>query len=186
MLRAPVPLWTPTYNMALSTAVMPCNYSGMFDPHVAARWGLVDVRRLVSTSGFPRSRCFLAMNSELTRWRSAPAVRLVQRQAALGERQASGQRAAAYEAGGECQGYRAANARLVRALSLRTHWPRSAAKRCPPWSRSIYRNLVKALPWFGTVREKLIDPEYSGALAGFDLTTSGSQRSPPFPQLSCL
>ena len=26
----------------------------------------------------------------------------------------------------------------------------------------VYRNLVKALPWFGSVREKLLDPRYAG------------------------
>lgn len=26
----------------------------------------------------------------------------------------------------------------------------------------VYRNLVKALPWFTSVREKLDDPQYSG------------------------
>ena len=40
--RPPIPHWAPTYDMPLSTVVMPCNYSGMFDPNVAARWGMVD------------------------------------------------------------------------------------------------------------------------------------------------
>ena len=26
----------------------------------------------------------------------------------------------------------------------------------------VYRNLVKALPWFTSVREKIMDPAYSG------------------------
>ena len=33
----------------------------------------------------------------------------------------------------------------------------------------MYRNLVKALPWFSSVREKLLDPAY----AGFFLRFSG-------------
>jgi hypothetical protein len=36
------PHWVPTYNMTLSTALMPCNYSGMFDAAEAARWGMAD------------------------------------------------------------------------------------------------------------------------------------------------
>lgn len=31
----------------------------------------------------------------------------------------------------------------------------------------VYRNLVKALPWFSTVREKLQDPAYSGFFLKF-------------------
>ena len=31
----------------------------------------------------------------------------------------------------------------------------------------VYRNLVKALPWFKTVREKLDDPNYSGFFLKF-------------------
>ena len=38
----PLPQWEPTYNMSLSTAFMPCNYSGMFDAALAGRWGLAD------------------------------------------------------------------------------------------------------------------------------------------------
>lgn len=32
----------------------------------------------------------------------------------------------------------------------------------------VYRNLVKALPWFKSVREKLLDPAYSGFFLTFD------------------
>ena len=37
-----LPPWPPTYDMALSTIMMPCNYSGFMDPEFAAKWGLVD------------------------------------------------------------------------------------------------------------------------------------------------
>ena len=37
-----VPKWTPTYNMSRSTIFMPCNYSGHYDPAVAAKFGIVD------------------------------------------------------------------------------------------------------------------------------------------------
>lgn len=36
----------------------------------------------------------------------------------------------------------------------------------------VYRNLVKALPWFASVREKLDDPAYSGWFLRFDASTS--------------
>ena len=32
-----VPRWPPTYNMSQSTFLMPCNYSGFFDPEIGAR-----------------------------------------------------------------------------------------------------------------------------------------------------
>ena len=37
-----VPKWEPTYNMSLSTIVMPCNFSGYTDAALAAKFGIVD------------------------------------------------------------------------------------------------------------------------------------------------
>lgn len=37
-----LPPWPPTYNMTLSTVVMPCNYTGLFDTSFSSRFGLVD------------------------------------------------------------------------------------------------------------------------------------------------
>jgi hypothetical protein len=37
-----IPKWKPTYNMSRSTIFMPCNYSGHYDPAVAAKFGIVD------------------------------------------------------------------------------------------------------------------------------------------------
>ena len=39
---ADVPSWPATYDMRKSTAFMPCNYSGYFDPGIAAQWGIAD------------------------------------------------------------------------------------------------------------------------------------------------
>ena len=39
---AVLPNWTPTWNMPLSTAFMPCNQSGFTDPAIAAKFGLSD------------------------------------------------------------------------------------------------------------------------------------------------
>ena len=38
----PLPKWEQTYDMGLSTVIMPCNYSGFSNPDVYANWGLVD------------------------------------------------------------------------------------------------------------------------------------------------
>ena len=44
-----------------------------------------------------------------------------------------------------------------------------------------YRNLVKALPWYTSVREKLTDPQYSGWFLKFKPggSINGSWHSPP-------
>lgn len=36
------PEWTPTWDMATSSAMMPCNVGGFFSPTLASRWGLID------------------------------------------------------------------------------------------------------------------------------------------------
>ena len=48
-----------------------------------------------------------------------------------------------------------------------------------PNSRAfVYRNLVKALNWFGSVREKLDDPAYSGFFLKFDPALKGKYHVP--------
>ena len=37
----PVPTWEPTWDLARSTAIQPCNASGWYDPEYASKWGLV-------------------------------------------------------------------------------------------------------------------------------------------------
>lgn len=37
-----LPPWPPTYNMSLSTIIMPCNYTGLFDTAFSSRFGVVD------------------------------------------------------------------------------------------------------------------------------------------------
>ena len=37
----PLPTWRPTWDLARSTAIQPCNASGWYDPIYAAKWGLV-------------------------------------------------------------------------------------------------------------------------------------------------
>eukprot|EP01043_Picozoa_sp_COSAG02_P006486 COSAG02_NODE_185_length_30442_cov_59.370168_13_plen_285_part_00 len=38
----------------------------------------------------------------------------------------------------------------------------------------VYRNMVKALPWYKSVREKLVDPDYSGFFLPFKCNASAS------------
>lgn len=45
----------------------------------------------------------------------------------------------------------------------------SMVKATTPYAKvMIYRNLVKALPWYSQVREKMLDPQYSGWFLKFD------------------
>lgn len=124
----PTPKWTPTYNMTLSTAHMPCNYSGMYDAREAARWGIADFdwsnAKLLWANDKP-------MNSEALLIQQAEAVK-------------------------------AAN---------------------PHTRVFVYRNLVKALPWFGSVRAKLENPAYSGWFLTFKPGSNYS--SPPCTGALC-
>ena len=43
----------------------------------------------------------------------------------------------------------------------------------------VYRNLVKALPWYSTVREKLLDPQYSGFFLKFKANATQSELHVP-------
>ena len=42
----------------------------------------------------------------------------------------------------------------------------------------VYRNIVKALPWFSTVREKITDPAYAGWFLRFSDGPAGNYNSP--------
>jgi hypothetical protein len=102
-----LPNWVPTYNMSLSTVVMPCNDSGMFDATTTRSWGLVDFD-----------------------WSNAKQIW-------------------ANEKPMDCQERLITQAAMVKQVN-------------PATKVFIYRNLVKALPWYSQVREKLDDPNYSG------------------------
>eukprot|EP00051_Salpingoeca_urceolata_P001440 m.41044 g.41044 ORF g.41044 m.41044 type:complete len:513 (+) comp11424_c0_seq1:48-1586(+) len=104
------PNWEPTYNMSLSTAIMPCNFSGFYNfdkyPQLA-RFGLIDYD-----------------------WSNAKQVWV-------------------QESPMKCQTTMLEQAKQVKA-------------RNPKARVMVYRNIVKALPWFEEVREKLQDPQYWG------------------------
>ena len=57
-------------------------------------------------------------------------------------------------------------------LSQACPLPRGCAKRsdCPTKKVWVYRNGIKALPWFASVREKLLDPQFAGWFLGFNRT----------------
>eukprot|EP00947_MAST-08B_sp_MAST-8B-sp1_P003127 g3127.t1 len=59
---------------------------------------------------------------------------------------------------------------VEQASRLKQHNPQSR-----PW---VYRNLVKALPWFRVVREKLADPAYSGFFLKFRPRNGTNTSSP--------
>jgi hypothetical protein len=77
----PVPTWAPTWDLARSTAIQPCNATGWYDPVYAAKWGLVSVspmesappdceERLVEQCKKiktinPDVKCFVYRNTEL-------------------------------------------------------------------------------------------------------------------------
>ena len=105
-----VPKWAPTYFMAESTVIMPCNYSGLydFDAYPAlGRFGLVDY-------DWSNAKTYWANQSPMV-----------------------------------CQGSMLQQAAQNKA-------------RTPSAKVFHYRNIVKALPWFEQVREKLLDPAYRG------------------------
>ena len=87
--------------------MMPCNYSGWFDPKVAADYGIVD---------------FDWSNAKQL-WANAKPM--------------------------DCEERLLTQAQAVKAVK-------------PTAKVFVYRNIVKALPWFSSVREKLLDPAYSG------------------------
>ena len=108
-----MPPWEPTYNMSLSTIMMPCNYSGYMDPSFSAKWGLVD---------------FDWSNAKQLWANSKPM---------------------------DCQ------ERLVEQAARVKEVSKNQTK------VFVYRNLVKALPWYTSVREKLQDPAYAGFFLKF-------------------
>jgi hypothetical protein len=115
----PLPQWAPTYNMSLSTVLMPCNTSGFMDAAFSAKWGIVD---------------FDWSNSK-NEWANQQPM--------------------------DCQERLLTQAKMVKGLQT-------------PTKVMVYRNLVKALPWYTDVREKLTDPAYSGWFLRFKNGASGT------------
>jgi hypothetical protein len=116
-----LPPWAPTYNMSLSTIMMPCNYSGLMDAATAGMWGIVD---------------FDWSNGKQL-WANAKPM--------------------------DCQERLVIQADAVKNIS-------SSSK------VFVYRNLVKALPWYTSVRQKLVDPAYSGFFLKFKDGVHGAYR----------
>ena len=50
---------------------------------------------------------------------------------------------------------------------------------CPQAKTWVYRNFVKALPWYSSVREKLEDPQYSGFFLKFNPHNTTPYAVPP-------
>jgi hypothetical protein len=47
------PRWTPTYDMARSTIIQPCNESGLLDPELMSRFGVVSLVRKYASQPRP-------------------------------------------------------------------------------------------------------------------------------------
>lgn len=109
------PRWEPTYDMARSTIIQPCNESGLLDPEFMSKFGVVSLD-----------------------WSNAKALWANQSPMASDKLMVE-------------------QAQDIRRLNNDTR----------VW---VYRNLVKALPWFSAVRQKLADPAYSGWFLQVDPT----------------
>jgi len=101
------PPWPPTYNMSMSTIMMPCNGGGYFDSSFAAKFGIAS---------------FDWSNAKAI-WSNAKPM--------------------------SCEETLVTQAQMTKKINPDTH----------VW---VYRNIVKALPWFSSVRAKLEDPKYWG------------------------
>eukprot|EP01116_Phalansterium_solitarium_P006392 TRINITY_DN1868_c0_g3_i1.p1 TRINITY_DN1868_c0_g3~~TRINITY_DN1868_c0_g3_i1.p1 ORF type:complete len:413 (+),score=136.21 TRINITY_DN1868_c0_g3_i1:257-1495(+) len=101
------PTWAPTYDMSLSTIIMPCNESGFTNvDSTEAKFGLVDFD-----------------------WSNAKAVWAQQKPM-------------------DCEERLLTQAKMVKA----------ANPNAKVW---VYRNSIKALPWFSSVRNILQNPDYA-------------------------
>jgi len=101
------PPWPPTYNMAMSTILMPCNSEGWFDSSFAAKFG-------IASYDWSNAKAL---------WSKAKPM--------------------------NCEETLVTQAEATKKINPDTH----------VW---VYRNIVKALPWFSSVRAKLEDPKYWG------------------------
>ena len=122
-----LPPWPATYNLSRSTFLMPCNYSGFFDPIAAASYGIVD----------------FDWSNAKARWTAASPM--------------------------DCEERLVQQAKVIKEIN-------------PDTKVYVYRNLVKALPWYTNVRTKITDPAFSGWFLPFKPGGSlpnGSWHVPP-------
>ena len=132
---APVglPTWPATYDAQQSTIFMPCNYSGYFNATFAGSFGVADVRLVSGASP----------NAPTPNHNPAQTHRCPQFD------WSNGKQSWANAAPMTCEEQLVEQAVRVRQVN-------------PSARVFVYRNLVKALPWFTAVREKIMDPAFSG------------------------
>ena len=129
--------------MSMSTIIMPCNTSGYFDAAFAAQYGIaVRCAAIVSPARQPAP---LTLNLSLP----PPPLRYQDIDWSNGRKQWAMAKPMDDDA------RLATQAAAIKAINPATH----------VW---IYRNLVKALSWYGAVREKLEDPAFSGWFLHFN------------------
>jgi len=121
-----LPRWEPTYTMARSTLIQPCNWSGTMDSTWLAQWGIVSMDWSNGRAQWANQHPMYCDGMLLDQIK--------------GIKQASGNTTKVF----------------------------------------TYRNIVKALPWFIDVREKIIDPAYSGWFLKFkgDISRDNYTNSP--------
>ena len=106
-----VPKWEPSYQMNLSTMIMPCNSEGPYDVNITQPWALIDY--------------------DWSNWKGT----------------------------GSADGW--AKHKPMDCEELMVKQVGMTAEVAPHARIFVYRNMIKALPWFTTVREKLTDPAYA-------------------------
>jgi hypothetical protein len=103
-----LPRWEPSYEMAQSTIIQPCNWSGTMDSQWLAKWGIVSMDWSNARREWEQSK---PMNCDKMLFE-------------------------------QLKGIKEASKNKTKVFT--------------------YRNIVKALPWFESVREKITDPQYAG------------------------
>ena len=112
-----LPKWEPTYQMNLSTLIMPCNNTGRTDPASTKGWAYVDF--------------------DWSNWKGT----------------------------GAADGW--AKHKPMDCEELMVEQVKQTVAASPGTKAFVYRNMIKALPWFTSVREKLTDPAYGAWFMNF-------------------
>lgn len=154
-----VPAWEPTWETSRSTAFMPCNDSGMFDLAAATAYGLAGKPTKAGVrivDWLPRNLPILVLDYD---WSNGKAIWANTKPMDCEELLVE-QAAATKGALGFCSS------------------PGPSADLAPTCATAynsqtrvfVYRNFVKALPWYTFVREKISDPAYAGWFLPFGVS----------------
>eukprot|EP01079_Euglenida_sp_SAG-EU17-18_P010842 gene10842-42_t len=143
-----VPSWTPTFQMNKSTIIMPCNNTGVTDPQ--------------STKGYAGSLMGPATSVQL----SVPCACLTLRWAYVDFDWSN------WKGTGSADGWAKHKPMDCEELMVKQVDMTIAAS--PDTKVFVYRNMIKALPWFTSVREKITDPAYAPWFMNFSKEVIGN------------